>query len=97
MWTTNVSTTLIKIGRIGIQNKEGIMKKEEAIDIIKAKYPDKEIGKVTENDDYFIINILPKNSSAGESIITLVSYDDGLRAVHKETGNVFTYNPIKHG
>lgn len=72
------------------------MKKEEAIQLILDKYPNHEIDKVTETKNYFLIAISPK-SVKNETIIKPVSCDDGLKAVTKANGKIFTYNPIRHG
>lgn len=69
------------------------MQQEEAIALIKSKYPSYDIGQVTETDEYFVINILPKNSTDADPAIC----NDGLKAVNKETKSIFTYNPIIHG
>lgn len=68
------------------------MKQEEAIKLVMSKYPNHDIGQVTETNEYFVINILPKNSGADIPIC-----DDGLKAVNKATKSIFTYNPIIHG
>lgn len=68
------------------------MKQDEAIKLIMSKYPNHDIGQITETDDYFVVNILPKNND-----IELPLCDDSLKAVNKETKSIFTYNPIKHG
>lgn len=69
------------------------MNKEEAIKNVLAKFPDRDIGTVTENDKYFLVNTLSKNTSGN---LRLPLYSDGLKAVDKKTGLVFTYNPIRH-
>lgn len=68
------------------------MKQEEAIKLVRSKYPNHNIGQVTETDEYFVINILPKNNDTDIPIC-----DNSLKAVNKETKSIFTYNPIKHG
>lgn len=68
------------------------MKQEEAIKLVISKYPNHDIGQVTETDDYFVINIVPKNNDADIPIC-----DNSLKAVNKETKSIFTYNPIIHG
>ena len=78
------------------------MQQEEAIKLVKSKYPNHNIGQVTETDEYFVINILPKSNNTNTSgdeydAIELLTCDDGLKAVNKETKSIFTYNPIKHG
>ena len=71
------------------------MNKEEAISLVISKYPNRDIDKVTETDEYFLVSIMPKENTANV-IIRPVSYDDGLLAVDKNTKEVFTYNPIRH-
>ncbi len=78
------------------------MQQVEAINLIKSKYPNNDIGQVTETDEYFIINILPKRNNTDTlgteyDIIESPMCDDCLKAVNKETKSIFTYNPIKHG
>lgn len=78
------------------------MKQEEAIKLIRSKYPNHDVGKVTETDDYFVINILPINNNTDTSgteyeTINPPMCDDSLKAVNKVTKSIFTYNPIKHG
>lgn len=72
------------------------MTKQEAIDLIAAKYPEFDVDKVTETKRYFIISIISKSLSARQGL-RLISCDDGLKAVHKQTKQIFTYNPIRHG
>ena len=71
------------------------MKQEEAIKLVMSKYPKHDIGQVTETDDYFVINIVPKNSKT--DTINPPICDNSLKAVNKETKSIFTYNPIIHG
>ena len=78
------------------------MKQEEAIKLIMSKYPNHDVGQVTETDDYFVINIVPKNSKTDTAeteyeLIKPALCDNSLKAVNKETKSIFTYNPIKHG
>lgn len=68
------------------------MKQEEAIKLVMSKYPNHDIGQVTETDEYFVINILPKSNDQDIPIC-----DNSLKAVNKETKSIFTYNPIIHG
>lgn len=70
------------------------MRKEEAIKLIVSKYPNRTVDKVTETEKYFLISVSDKESSA-DDIIKPVIYDDGLKAVEKSTGKIFTYNPIR--
>lgn len=72
------------------------MTREEAIALITAKYPNHYIDKVTETKRYFIVCIIPKNVRRPKGI-KVVSCDDGLKAVVKETKQIFTYNPIRDG
>lgn len=72
------------------------MNKEKAIAIVASKYPDKDIETVTETDKYFLISIIPKRNVQDDSTV-LPQSDDGLKAVDKSTGQIFTYNPIRHG
>lgn len=72
------------------------MNKEKAIAIIASKYPNKDIDTVTETNKYFLISIVAKRNVQDDSIV-LTSSDDGLKAVDRSTGQVFTYNPIRHG
>lgn len=71
------------------------MNKEEAIRLVIAKYPDRDIDKVVETDKYFLVSMLPKQKNLN-SLITPIPYDDGLKAVDKSTKQIFTYNPIRH-
>lgn len=71
------------------------MTKNEAIEIVNAKFPDCCVGKVTESDKYFLVEVIPKEYTE-TSIIPVVYCDDGLKAVDKETRQIFTYNPIRH-
>ena len=71
------------------------MNKEEAIRLIQSAYPDKDIGKVTETERYFLVSVLPKSSNRN-GVVRLTPLDDGLKAVVKDTKKVFTYNPIRH-
>ena len=75
------------------------MNKDEAINIVISKYPTKVIDKVSETDNYFLISISPKRNNEGDddSVLFPTVCDDGLKAVDKKTGKVFTYNPIRHG
>jgi hypothetical protein len=72
------------------------MKKENAVKIIVDKFPNHDIVKVTETKKYFLVGILPKMKKTA-SIIRPIPCNDGLMAVDKATGGVFTYNPIRHG
>ena len=72
------------------------MKREEAISLINAKYPNHDIDKVTETERYFIVGIIPKSNRKSGGI-KLISCEDGLKAVVKETKQIFTYNPIRDG
>lgn len=72
------------------------MKKEEAIKIVKKKYPGKEIDKVTETTNYFLIEVISTKKLSSVHLRP-VALDDGLKAVDKANGRVFTYNPIRHG
>lgn len=69
------------------------MNKEEAIQLVMNKFPDRDIGTVSENENYFLVNTLSKKKSGN---LRLPLYNDGLKAVDKKTGLVFTYNPIRH-
>lgn len=71
------------------------MNKDEAINIVMSKYPDREIDNITETDKYFIVNTLPKQKNKNQAI-RLVPLNDGLKAVDKKTKQIFTYNPIRH-
>lgn len=78
------------------------MQQEEAIGLIKSKYPNHDIGQVTETNEYFVINILPKSNNTDNSETEYANikppmYDNGLKAVNKVTKSIFTYNPIIHG
>lgn len=78
------------------------MKREEAVKLIVSKYPNHDIGQITETDEYFVINILPKINRTSEAeteydAIDIPLCDNSLKAVNKATGSIFTYNPIKHG
>ena len=72
------------------------MKREEAVSLIMTKYPDHDIDKVTETERYFLISLLPKGNHRPDGI-KLISCDDGLKAVVKETKQILTYNPIRDG
>ena len=72
------------------------MKQNEAEQLILKKYPNHEIDKVTETKNYFLIAISPKNARRVNGI-KVDSCDDGLKAVTKADGKIFTYNPIRHG
>lgn len=72
------------------------MVQAEAIRLIKRKYPDKHIEKVTETKNYFLVSVISKTSNDPDVIIP-PSYDDGLKAVDKQTKKIFTYNPIRDG
>ena len=72
------------------------MNKDEAIKIVMDKYPNRTIDKVTETDNYYLISISDKEKIKNDNIKPIVC-DDGLKAVNKATGSIFTYNPIKHG
>lgn len=71
------------------------MKKEEAIALIMSKYPNHDIEKVTETNKYFLVSIFPKIENASARIRPVL-INDGLKAVDKETKEIFTYNPILH-
>lgn len=71
------------------------MNKEEAIKLIMSKFPDRDIDKITETGKYFLVSIMSKQKNQN-GLIKTMSVDDGLKAVDKETKEVFTYNPIKH-
>jgi hypothetical protein len=72
------------------------MTKQEAIDLITAKYPTFDVDRVTETNRYFLISIIPKTLSARHKDRPM-PYEDGLKAVNKQTKEIFTYNPIRHG
>lgn len=72
------------------------MKKEEAMKLILEQYPNHEIDKVTETEKYFLIAISPKNAHKS-GLIKPVICNDGLKAVVKADGKIFTYNPIRDG
>lgn len=72
------------------------MRKEEAVKLISKKYPNYSIDKITETKNYFLIAISPKNLYKVDGI-KLTICDDGLKAVTKADGKIFTYNPIRHG
>lgn len=69
------------------------MKKEEAISLVKVHCPKRVIGNVIETSKYFLVNTMDRTEPA---FLTPTPYDDGLKAVDKETKEVFTYNPIRH-
>lgn len=69
---------------------------EEAKKIFLENCPNSRAGRITETDEYFIIEELPIDDLP-EGAIRLVRFDDSLKAVDKETGQIFTYNPIRHG
>lgn len=71
------------------------MNKDEAIQLVRNAYPDKDIEKVTETNKYFLVSILPRSSNR-DTVVRLSLFDDGLKAVDKATKEVFTYNPIRH-
>ena len=71
------------------------MTKEEAIKITLTKFKNRIVDKVTETDKYFLINLVGKGSKA-EGVTVLEPFNDGLKAVDKQTKEVFTYNPIRH-
>ena len=70
------------------------MKKEEAIKIITDKYPNHIVDEINENNKYFLISIISKKYK--DFAIKPLICDDGLKAVEKNTGKVFTYNPVLH-
>ena len=72
------------------------MKKEDAIKLIHDTYPNHEIDKVTETEKYFLVAISPK-IEGNSGPIKLVPCNDGLKAVVKADGKIFTYNPIRDG
>lgn len=72
------------------------MKQEEAIRLVLDKYPNHEVDKVTETENYFLVAISPKRKQ-NIGIVKLATYDDGLKAVDKVKKDVFTYNPLRHG
>lgn len=72
------------------------MNKDEAIKIVLDKYQNYTVDKVTETDEYYLVSI-SNNEKFKNAILKPISCDDGLKAVDKKTGIVFTYNPIKHG
>lgn len=71
------------------------MIREEAMKLVSKEYPDMELGKVTETKKYFVIHISPKNAPKLNGV-ELDVCDDGLKAVDKKTGQMFTYNPMLH-
>ena len=71
------------------------MKKEEAMKLIMDKYPNHTVDKVTETGKYFLISISRKGAFEN-SFFKPVMFDDGLKAVDKTNGQIFTYNPILH-
>lgn len=71
------------------------MNKEEAIKLIMSKFPNRDIDKITETGKYFLISVMSKQKNQN-GLIKTMSIDDGLKAVDKETKEVFTYNPIRH-
>ena len=73
-----------------------MLKKEEAIEIVKNKFPDRDVDKVTETTNYFLVSIIPKRTNP-DAIPMRFLLDDGLLAVDKNTKKVFTYNPLRHG
>ena len=72
------------------------MKKEDAVKIFTESFPDYDIGKITETKSYFLISVVPKNRRPSTNP-RLVTFSDGLKAVDKVSGRIFTYNPIRHG
>lgn len=71
------------------------MNKEESIKLIMSKFPDRDIDKITETGKYFLVSIMSKQKNQN-GLIKTMSIDDGLKAVDKETKQIFTYNPIRH-
>lgn len=72
------------------------MNRDKAVKIVMDKYPNHTIDKVTETDNYYLVSISDKETFEN-AIVKPVAYDDGLKAVDKKSGQIFTYNPIKHG
>ena len=72
------------------------MKQEDAIKLITEAYPNHVIDKVTETEHYFLIAISPKGSRK-TGLIKITPCNDGLKAVVKASGKIFTYNPIRDG
>lgn len=75
------------------------MTAEDAKRLVMEKFPSRDVMNVTENEMYFLVSTLPKRSKElnNSVIIRPIPLDDGLKAVSKETKEVFTYNPIRHG
>ena len=71
------------------------MTREKAIERVMNKYPNYNIDDVSETDKYFLISISRKGIFEN-AIIKPVMVDDGLKAIDKISGQVFTYNPILH-
>ena len=72
-----------------------MISKEEVIKLVNSKYPGRYIEKVTENDKYFLISLVRRKSDDPEFTI-INGCDDGLKAVDKNTKEIFTYNPLRH-
>ena len=71
------------------------MKKEEAIKMIMSKYPNHNVDEVSETNKYFLISI-SRNNKVENNVFKPTTFDDGLKAVDKTNGQIFTYNPILH-
>ena len=68
---------------------------EEAKKIFSENCPNSQIGRIKETDRYFIFEEVPIDDLP-EGCIRVTMFNDGLKAVDKETGQIFTYNPIRH-
>lgn len=72
------------------------MKIEEAKMLVRKKYKDYVIDKITNTEAYFLISIRPKLANKSGGFIQK-EYDGCLKAVDKKTKQIFTYHPILHG
>lgn len=68
------------------------MRLEEAISIIKSKYPDFKMISVVDYDEFFVFNIVPANHNVNRDGAWL----GGLTAVNKTLKSTMSFNPLHH-
>lgn len=68
------------------------MRLEEAISIIKSKYPDFKMISVVDYDKFFIFSIVPANHNVNRDGMWL----GGLTAVDKKLKSTMSFNPLHH-
>jgi hypothetical protein len=73
------------------------MKIEEAKSLIADAYPDYTIYKITDTSEYYLVAITPNvNAKQNKKNIGYVANAGFLKAVDKNTKEIFTYHPVLH-